>query len=74
VHAGSAIVLHGGTVVGGRETAPGEIRGGRINGSTQQPVLPGDVLVIPAGTPHQVVVAPGEWITYLVVKAAKPPR
>jgi hypothetical protein len=36
VQEGGATLLHGGTVDGGRETAPGERRGGRIDGGTRQ--------------------------------------
>jgi mannose-6-phosphate isomerase-like protein (cupin superfamily) len=72
VQAGSAMVLHGGSVTGGSTTAPGELRGGRIVGGKLQSIGPGDVLIIPAGVPHQVVVTPRTSITYLVVKTAKP--
>ena len=29
----------------------------------------GDIVHIPAGIPHHVVVAPGETVTYLLIKA-----
>ena len=33
-------------------------------------IRPGDMVVIPAGTPHQFVLAPGERITYTALKIA----
>lgn len=78
VQEGGATLLHGGTVEGGRETAPGERRGGRIGGGTSQVLAPGDVVLVPAGTPHQVRVPAGGSVTYLVVKVrrgtASPPE
>jgi mannose-6-phosphate isomerase-like protein (cupin superfamily) len=71
VQAGGATLLHGGTVDGGRETAPGEQRGGRIGGGTRQVIAPGDVVLVPAGTPHQVLVPAGGSVTYLVVKVRR---
>jgi hypothetical protein len=29
---------------------------------------------IPAGTPHQMILAPGERVTYVAVKVAAPPN
>lgn len=78
VQEGTATLLHGGRVDGGRETAPGERRGGRITGGTRQVLAPGDVALIPAGTPHQVLVPATGSIRYLVTKvrrgAAAPPE
>jgi mannose-6-phosphate isomerase-like protein (cupin superfamily) len=71
VQEGGATLLHGGTVDGGRETAPGEQRGGRIGGGTSQALAPGDVVLVPAGTPHQVLVPAGGSATYLVVKVRR---
>jgi mannose-6-phosphate isomerase-like protein (cupin superfamily) len=71
VQEGTATLLHGGRVQGGRETAPGELRGGRIDGGTRQVLAPGDVAVIPAGTPHQVLVPAGGSIRYLVTKVRR---
>ena len=32
----------------------------------------GDMATIPAGTPHQMILAPGERVTYVAVKVAAP--
>lgn len=64
---GEATFTTGGAVVDGRETAPGEIRGASIAGGDSRHLVPGDVIVVPAGVPHwfEGVKAP---FTYYVVK------
>jgi mannose-6-phosphate isomerase-like protein (cupin superfamily) len=68
---GTAALLSGGEVSGARQTAPGELRGGRIDGGTRRAVAAGDVVTVPAGVPHQLLVVPGGSITYLVVKVQR---
>ena len=70
IQEGGGIVIYGGRHEGGRATAPGEVRGGEITGGTSRRVSAGDVMVIPAGLPHQVTVDEGGSITYFVVKAS----
>jgi len=65
---GEARLITGGRVIGGRNTGPGEIRGTSIEGGREMKLAPGDVAHIPAGTPHQAMVAPGGRVTYLIVK------
>jgi len=72
VEEGSGSVLTGGQVKGGREISQGERRGGEIVAGTRQKIAAGDMLIIPAGIPHQVLVAPGSFVTYLVIKIRKP--
>lgn len=75
VQAGRAGVLVGGKVSGNRQTAPGEWRGGKIDGARRYDLGPGDVLWIPAGAPHQVLVPKGGSFSYLAFKfEAKPAR
>ena len=71
IQRGSAHLLYGGTADGERLSSPGEWRGGTIRGGTQSEVHPGDIVVIPAGIPHQFVLAPGERIAYLSFKVAR---
>ena len=52
VIAGEGTLRSGGTMVGGRQTRPGLIEGDRIDGATERPLRPGDVMLIPAGVPH----------------------
>jgi len=68
VQAGSGTLLVGGELQGARTSAPGELRGGEIRGGERHPLSAGDMMIVPAGTPHQVELAPGGSITYLVVK------
>lgn len=71
VQKGSARLLSGGTADGEKLTAPGEWRGGTIRGGTQADLHPGDVVVIPAGVPHQLLLDPGEHFVYLSFKVAR---
>jgi mannose-6-phosphate isomerase-like protein (cupin superfamily) len=73
VQSGTATVLLGGRYDGGSEESPGEMRGGRLVGAREQRVAPGDLVVIPAGLPHQVRVEQGAVVRYLTVKAPEPP-
>jgi mannose-6-phosphate isomerase-like protein (cupin superfamily) len=65
---GHATVVTGGSVVDQKTTGPGEVRGKSVEGGTRQDVKAGDVVHIPAGMPHQTLVADGETVTYFVVK------
>jgi mannose-6-phosphate isomerase-like protein (cupin superfamily) len=68
VQSGHATVLVGGKVTGNKETAPGEWRGGKVVGAHAYVMGPGDVLWIPAGAPHQTLVAKGGSFRYLAFK------
>ncbi|WP_439532159.1 hypothetical protein [Polymorphobacter sp.] len=68
---GSVTLLLGGRIEGGAETEPGEWRGGTIVGGRQQLFKAGDMLWIPAGVPHQMLVTKGSSFTYSVVKTAR---
>lgn len=66
---GEAVIVLGGTVTSPREVTPTEIRGAAIEGGERHPLRKGDVLVIPAGTPHwfqEIVQGP---VLYYTVKA-----
>jgi mannose-6-phosphate isomerase-like protein (cupin superfamily) len=65
---GHASVITGGEVVEPKTTGPGETLGTAVKGGTLQEVKVGDVVHIPAGMPHQMMVPDGETITYFVVK------
>lgn len=66
---GRATVITGGKLVEEKTTAPGEIRGKSVDGGTRQELRAGDVVHIPAGMPHQMLLSGGETITYFVIKA-----
>ena len=65
---GSATFVTGGEIIGGKVTAPGEIRGTDIKGGETRTITKGDVIIVPAGTPHWFKEVPGP-INYYVVKA-----
>ena len=65
---GQATVITGGSLVDAKTNAPGEIRGKSVDGGTRQDLKAGDVVHIPAGMPHQTLVAEGQSVTYFVVK------
>ncbi len=60
VQSGGATIIVGGKVVGGKTSAPNEICGTSIEGGEKQALKAGDVLHIPAKTPHQLLLDPGE--------------
>lgn len=66
---GSATLVTGGTVVDGKTTAPNEVRGKEISGGDTRKLIKGDVMIVPAGTPHwfKEVNAP---LLYYVVKVS----
>lgn len=68
VLAGSATLVTGGQIVGAHTSASGEIRGTEIKGGETRLLSPGDVIIIPAGTPHWFKDVPGP-LNYYVVKA-----
>jgi mannose-6-phosphate isomerase-like protein (cupin superfamily) len=73
VRSGHAVFRVGGKVSGNRQIAPGEWRGGAIDGGDLYRLGPGDVLWVPAGMPHQALVGKGSSFSYLAVKfEAKP--
>jgi quercetin dioxygenase-like cupin family protein len=67
---GEATLVTGGTMIGGKETAPGQHRGTDIKGGQTQKLKKGDVVTIPAGIPHWFKeVSP--MISYLTIKVIK---
>jgi mannose-6-phosphate isomerase-like protein (cupin superfamily) len=68
IRSGEGTVLVGGKMVEGKPSAPDEVRGKAIEGGTKYPIAAGDVLYIPANTPHQFIVEPGKSFTAMVVK------
>lgn len=65
---GHASLLTGGSIADEKTTGPGEIRGKSVEGGSRQELKAGDVVHIPAGMPHQMLLAEGESVTYFVVK------
>jgi mannose-6-phosphate isomerase-like protein (cupin superfamily) len=69
---GSATFVTGGKIVGGKNTRPGQWLGTDITGGTTQALVKGDVIVVPAGTPHWFKEVPQSGVSYYVVKVIKP--
>jgi mannose-6-phosphate isomerase-like protein (cupin superfamily) len=65
---GRATLVTGGAVAGARLVKPGETRGTSIEGGARQELRAGDVAHVPAGLPHQMLVAGEQTITCLVMK------
>lgn len=68
IQGGAATLVTGGKMVNPHTTTPGEIRGSSIEGGERHRIASGDIVHIPAGTPHQLLVEKGEPFTYFVVK------
>jgi glc operon protein GlcG len=66
---GTATLVTGGKVPDLAPTGPNELRGSRIDGGDVRTIGPGDVVVVPSGTPHwfREVKAP---VLYFAVKVA----
>ena len=65
---GTATLVSGGKLLNAHTEKPGEVRGTSIEGGKRQLVEKGSVVHIPAGVPHQLLVAKDSPITYFVVK------
>ena len=68
---GTATFVSGGKIVGAKNSRPDQWLGTDITGGTTQRLVKGDVIVVPAGTPHWFKEVPGP-ISYYVVKVVKP--
>jgi mannose-6-phosphate isomerase-like protein (cupin superfamily) len=73
VLAGRATLVTGGTVIGAHSIGPGETRGEHIEGGSRQELCVGDVAHVPAGVPHQMLVAADKTFTSFVVKIREKP-
>jgi len=72
VEEGSATLITGGTVVDAKTNADGETHGSKIENGDSRIINPGDVLTVRAGTPHQLMLAPGATYGAVVVKVREP--
>jgi mannose-6-phosphate isomerase-like protein (cupin superfamily) len=68
IESGAATLVTGGKVVNPHTEKPGEIRGSSIEGGDRRAVAAGDIVHIPANTPHQLLIDNGKPFTYFVVK------
>ncbi len=63
---GKATFVTGGSVVNGKNVADDELRGDSINGGETRELAKGDVVVVPAGTPHWFQQVNGPFLYYVV--------
>jgi mannose-6-phosphate isomerase-like protein (cupin superfamily) len=63
---GATTFVTGGTMVGGKTTAPDEIRGSNVNGGETRTLTKGDVIIVPKGTPHWFKAVSGPVLYYVV--------
>ena len=68
VLAGTATLVTGGAVCGAHNVAPGETRGDSIEGGAHQELRAGEIIHVPAGTPHQFLVPGDKTVSCFVVK------
>jgi cupin domain len=68
---GTAVLVTGGSIQDAKTTAPEEVRGRSVLGGETRQLAPGDVVIVPAGTPHWFRDVPGP-LTYFVVKVRAP--
>ena len=71
VREGEATLIEGGSIPHAKVTQPHELRGDSITGGARHTLGAGDLIHIPAGVPHQILLAPGKSLTYIAVKISE---
>jgi mannose-6-phosphate isomerase-like protein (cupin superfamily) len=64
---GEATFVTGGTLVGAKNTAPGQIRAASMNGGQTHQLKKGDVITVPAKTPHWWKEVQSKTIAYYAI-------
>ena len=64
---GEATFVTGGTLVEARQTAPGQTRAKNVTGGTTYRLMKGDVIMVPAKTPHWFKEVPSGTIAYYAI-------
>ena len=65
---GKATLVTEGSIPDVQEESSGELRGKAVTGGKKTALATGDVVHIPAGTPHQLLVSAGDEFLYFVIK------
>jgi mannose-6-phosphate isomerase-like protein (cupin superfamily) len=71
IQQGSATLVFGGTIPDARTSAPNEIRGKSIRNGESRKLVPGDIIRIPAGIPHQFILEKGQQVAYFALKLTR---
>jgi mannose-6-phosphate isomerase-like protein (cupin superfamily) len=72
VTGGEATLVTGGSVIHAKTDRDGETKGSRIENGKSETIAKGDIVHVPAGTPHQLILAPGAIYSSIVVKVREP--
>src|SRR5215831_5959216 len=64
---GEATFVTGGTLINPRQTAPGQTRAANVEGGTTYHLTKGDVITVPAKTPHWFKEVPTQTIAYYAI-------
>ena len=72
VEEGSATLVTGGSLVDPKPGDNGEVRGTSVRGGTSKTIGAGDVVIVPAGMPHQILLTPGMVYKSMVAKVKEP--
>lgn len=69
---GTATLVTGGTVLDAKTDEDGETKGSGIKNGTSHTIVKGDIIHVPAGTPHRLIITPGVVFGAVVVKVKEP--
>jgi mannose-6-phosphate isomerase-like protein (cupin superfamily) len=70
---GSATSVIGGELIDAEQRPRKQIRGSSIRGGERRELLPGDIMHIPPGLPHQLLIDEAEPYMYLLIKIDEEP-
>lgn len=70
IQEGDVLLNYGGTSVNAKPSGPGELRGDSIDGGKRLLMHPGDIVTIPAGMPHQMLIKT-PVMRYILLKTRK---
>jgi mannose-6-phosphate isomerase-like protein (cupin superfamily) len=72
VQQGSATLVTGGSIVDPKTGDNGEIKGPSVQNGVSRTITVGDVVIVPAGVPHQLIIPAGTTYSSIVAKIKEP--
>ena len=69
-----AKLVTGGNVIHAKTDSDGETKGSSIENGKSETIAKGDVVHIPAGVPHQLILTPGSTYSSIVIKVRESQR